>query len=65
MERMQYVNNVLDFMMMPKVLGAYGVFWCWVFMVFFWCCLLGVGDTMVSGVFGWEVFWEPLGFYKF
>jgi hypothetical protein len=41
---------------MPKVLGVYGVFWCW---------LLGVGDTMVLGVFGWEVFWEPLGFYKF
>jgi hypothetical protein len=38
------------------VLGVFNVFWCW---------LLGVRDTMVLSVFGWEVFWEPLCFYKF
>jgi hypothetical protein len=26
---MYNVGNVLDFMMMPMVLGVYGVFWCW------------------------------------
>jgi hypothetical protein len=38
---------------MPMVLD---VFKCW---------LLGVRDTMVLNVYGWEVFWELLGFYKF
>jgi hypothetical protein len=39
------------------VFSSVGCLWC--FLVLF------VGDTMVLGVFGWEGFWEPLGFYKF